>query len=83
MPGFQSQLEAWIRQACLIEVRSLKPGNVSPAAAFDDASVLDFEHSAIIRLIEPTIERAMRRSISVVPLATDSGFVTGNCRPSR
>lgn len=46
MSGFQESLEAWIRQACLIEVRSIKPGNVSPAAAFADASVADFERSA-------------------------------------
>ena len=48
MAGFHSQLEDWIRQACLLEVRSPKPGNVSPADSFEDASAVDFERSAAI-----------------------------------
>ena len=46
MADHRSQLAAWVRQACLIEVRSEKPGNVSPSHAFGDASVGDFEQSA-------------------------------------
>lgn len=61
MSCFQRQLEAWIRQACLIEVRSLKPGNVSPAAAFEDASIQDFEHSA--KIVAPILADFTSKSV--------------------
>lgn len=53
MPLPESQLESWIRQACLIEVRSAKPGNVSPRDSFEDANACDFEQSA--RTIAPIL----------------------------
>ena len=51
-----TSLENQIRQACLLEVRAEKPGNVSPTHGFTDASNHDFETSA--RVIAPIIARA-------------------------
>ena len=69
----------------MIEVRSLKPGNVSPAAAFDDASVLDFEHSANIIApiladtngpsVGPTILAAVSATVAAVGHNTNLGIV--------
>lgn len=42
-----NSLESRIREACLWEVFSPKPGNVHPGAAFDDMNCADFVRSAI------------------------------------
>ena len=42
----QTQLERWIRAACVAEATAPKPGNVHPGAAFDDLSYEDFVRSA-------------------------------------
>ncbi|MCH2211208.1 MAG: triphosphoribosyl-dephospho-CoA synthase [Fuerstiella sp.] len=44
--GSSSQLSCWIYQACLVEVLSEKPGNVSPRHRFRDSTVNDFIRSA-------------------------------------
>ncbi len=54
------QLESLIRKACLIEVRSIKPGNVSPSASFANASAADFERSA--NAIAPILANAAEDS---------------------
>jgi len=41
-----NQPEEWLYQACLVEVLSDKPGNVSPGKDFHDATVADFIRSA-------------------------------------
>ncbi len=43
---WQTQLAQWTRRACELEVRSPKPGNVSPGHEFSNASVADFLKSA-------------------------------------
>jgi len=52
----ESQLADWIYQACLVEVMSEKPGNVSPAKPFHNASVDDFLQSA--RVSAPWLAKA-------------------------
>ncbi|MEZ6129872.1 MAG: triphosphoribosyl-dephospho-CoA synthase [Planctomycetaceae bacterium] len=61
MSGSESRLLDWIRQACLLEVRSEKPGNVSPTHVFDNASLRDFETSA--RVIAPILAQAGCRTV--------------------
>lgn len=61
MSAAKAQLEAWVRQACLIEVRSHKPGNVSPDHSFDNATLKDFEKSA--RTVAPILSAAPRTAV--------------------
>lgn len=43
---WSEQLKRWVLHACLLEVRSQKPGNVTPDSQFDDVDVTAFERSA-------------------------------------
>ena len=43
---FTIRLRAWLSQACLVEVLSQKPGNVSPGHPMHNATVADFIRSA-------------------------------------
>lgn len=61
MMNCERQLADLIRQACLLEVRAEKPGNVSPGFAFEDASIADFETSA--QVVAPIL--ASSRDMSV------------------
>ena len=53
-----AQLADWIRTACRLEVLAPKPGNVHPAASFDDLTADDFLRSADI--VAPILARARR-----------------------
>lgn len=44
--AFTAELNDWLFQACVLEVLSPKPGNVSPGLEFGDATVRDFVESA-------------------------------------
>ena len=46
MTLWKQQISKWVHSACLMEVLSPKPGNVSPVSDFHDASVADFMKSA-------------------------------------
>ena len=61
MSASTAHLESCIRQACLIECRSIKPGNVSPHYSFDDASVSDFEQSA--QIIAPILANTVHAGV--------------------
>jgi len=61
MNSRQSQLSQWIESACLMEVLSPKPGNVSPGKEFAASSVLDFINSA--RASAPELARAETQSL--------------------
>ena len=61
MNSRQSQLSNWIESACLMEVLSPKPGNVSPGKEFAASSVLDFINSA--RASAPELARAETQSL--------------------
>ena len=61
MNSRQSQLSNWIETACLMEVLSPKPGNVSPGKEFAASSVLDFINSA--RASAPELARAETQSL--------------------
>lgn len=67
MTHFEQHLQTVLRQACLLEVRSEKPGNVSPSFAFEDASVADFETSAAV--IAPVLANTGRLSVGGAILA--------------
>ena len=61
MNSRQSQLSQWIESACLMEVLSPKPGNVSPGKEFAASFVLDFINSA--RASAPELARAETQSL--------------------
>lgn len=79
------QLRTQIAWACLLEVRAPKPGNVHPAARFDDLDWLDFVRSAhaIAPVLATTAERgvgaAVRDAVAatrqVAPSNTNLGIV--------
>ena len=54
--GWTTQLTEWLRQACLVDVLSRKPGNVTPEHRFTDARVSDFVTSA--RVTAPILAQA-------------------------
>jgi triphosphoribosyl-dephospho-CoA synthase len=54
--NFSPQLGNWIYQACLVEVLSEKPGNVSPGKSFQNADAADFLKSA--RVSAPWLAQA-------------------------
>ena len=56
--AFLSQLEQWIRAACVLEATAKKPGNVHPEAAFADLTYADFVKSA--EVVAPIIADATR-----------------------
>ncbi len=55
------QLRDWLCQACIVEVLSQKPGNVSPGRAMHNATVRDFVRSA--QVSAPILENASRNGI--------------------
>jgi triphosphoribosyl-dephospho-CoA synthase len=66
MTNWQQHIAAWTEQACLLEVTSPKPGNVSPNREFSDSSVKDFCRSA--RAVAPEIGLATERPLGVTIL---------------
>lgn len=57
----RSSLEDCLRTACLMEAAARKPGNVHPAAAFDDLCYEDFARSA--EVVAPILSRSGTRGV--------------------
>lgn len=80
-----NQVGRWVESACLIEVLSPKPGNVSPGREFADASVRDFLNSARAsapelglsdaRPLGQTILKAVEATRAVVNHNTNLGII--------
>ncbi len=68
MTVWHQQVAKWVQAACLMEVLSPKPGNVSPGLEFHDASVADFLRSA--EAIGPEMAAAVDRSLGETILAS-------------
>lgn len=64
---FAAQLSQWLHLACLVEVLSPKPGNVTPGAEYQDATVQDFITSA--RASAPLLATAERTGVGRAVLA--------------
>ena len=65
MPQVEStnQLRDWLCQACLVEVLSQKPGNVSPGRPLHDTTVEDFVRSA--RVSSPILADASQNGVGL------------------
>ena len=61
--SWSSHLQQCVLDACLLEVRSAKPGNVTPDQSFADISVVDFERSA--KAVSAVLQEADRQSVGV------------------
>jgi triphosphoribosyl-dephospho-CoA synthase len=82
---WKQQIAKWVHTACLLEVLSPKPGNVSPASEFRDASVDDFLKSAAAiapemslaetRPLGETILQAVQATRAVVGHNTNLGII--------
>ncbi|HUG89756.1 MAG TPA: triphosphoribosyl-dephospho-CoA synthase, partial [Planctomycetaceae bacterium] len=61
----QLSLEAAVHRACLLESTAGKPGNVHPAAAFQDLSYGDFVRSAeaVAPVLARTAELGVGRAV--------------------
>lgn len=59
--SWSRHLQQCVLHACLLEVRSFKPGNVTPDQAFADISVADFERSATA--VSTVLQDADRQSV--------------------
>ncbi len=85
MNSRQSQTGRWVEAACMMEVLSPKPGNVSPGRDFADASVRDFMDSACAiapelavagtRPLGVTILKAVQATRAVVNHNTNLGII--------
>ncbi|MCR9201869.1 MAG: triphosphoribosyl-dephospho-CoA synthase [Planctomycetaceae bacterium] len=60
-PSWSRHLQQCVLDACLLEVRSAKPGNVTPDQSFADMSVADFERSA--QAVSAVLQDADRQSV--------------------
>lgn len=59
--SWSEHLQQCVLNACLLEVRSEKPGNVTPAMAFADTDAADFERSA--EAVSAVLRNADRHSV--------------------
>lgn len=85
MTLWHQQISKWVRMACLMEVMSPKPGNVSPGLESGNASVADFLRSADAiapeialadsRPIGETILKAVEATRAVVSHNTNLGII--------
>jgi len=65
---WQQQVAKWVQAACMMEVLSPKPGNVSPGLEFQDACVADFLRSS--EAIGPEMAVAKERPLGETILAS-------------
>jgi triphosphoribosyl-dephospho-CoA synthase len=77
--GCEARVAAAAQLACLLEARAPKPGNVSPAASFRDATYEDFLASAVA--IGPALAAAGRHPLGVTirtAVEATAGWVPSN-----
>lgn len=83
--GYQQRLADWIERACLIEATARKPGNVHPAAAFDDLRYDDFVVAAkvaapiLARSQLLGVGRAVRDAVAATRNAVGTNVNLGIC----
>lgn len=83
--SYQQRLAQWIETACLIEATARKPGNVHPAAAFDDLRYEDFVAAAqvaapiLARSRQLGVGRAVRDAVAATRAEVGTNVNLGIC----